>query len=187
MAAPSLEPLAAEFSDQGISSIFVYTREAHPSDEYPGHETLDQKVRHAQDMAAKWNIRRPMLADDLEGTTHLAFGALPNMSYVLNASGRVLYRADWTDARSIRLALEQIVFEREQRRAGVRTTPYYVEWMPQRVNDRETFLSGLDDIGDRAIDEFITAVGHAEGEKAAQQLKEWRAKIREAKLETPAD
>ena len=179
--------MAEEFDGKGVSFLFVYTREAHPSDEYPAHTSLEQKLSHARDMAADWNIKRPMLVDDVEGTVHRAYGTLPNMSYVLNVGGTILYRANWTDAHTIRMALEQLFFERAQRRSGTRTTPYYVEWLPQRVNDRGAFMDGLLKIGDRATREFIAAVENAEGEAASKPLREWWAGVRESRAGVRAD
>jgi len=180
--------MAEEFSSHGVTFVFVYTREAHPGDRYPCHTSMEQKLAHARDMVARWQMRRPMLVDDLEGTVHHAYGTLPNMTYIVNAGGSILYRASWTDSRSIRVALEQIVYERGQRRAGVRMTPYYVEWLPQRVNDRLEFMEGLlRDGGRRAVEEFIAAVVHNGGDAAARPLRDWWVKKKGSDVETRAD
>ena len=128
-----------------------------------------------------------MLVDDVKGTTHRAYGTLPNMTYILSAGGSIIYRANWTDERTIRMALEQILHERSNRRAGTRVTPYYVEWQPQRANERERFMDGLQDIGERAVEEFIAAVEHTEGENAVKVLRNWQAKKQSQPLESPAD
>lgn len=75
-------------------------------------------------MVERWKIERPMLVDDLAGTLHRAYGSLPNMTYIVSTAGTVMYRASWTDARSIRLALDEIIYERALRRAGTRITPF---------------------------------------------------------------
>ena len=139
-------------------------------------------------MVADWQVKRPMLVDDIEGTVHRSYGTLPNMTYILNTGGTILYRASWTDERTIRMALDQILFERTQRRSGTRITPYYVEWLPQRVNDRVKFMEGLLAApGPRAVTEFIDAVAHANGDDAAKPLREWWATKSESQVETPAD
>ncbi len=166
--------MAEEFKEHGISFVFVYTREAHPSDERPAHTSIEHKVGHARDMVRRWDIKRPMLVDGIEGTMHRAFGALPNMTYILSANGTVLYRASWTDERTIRIALEQILFERGLRRNRIRVSPYYVEWLPGRTNERLVFVEGLaNDAGARAVEEFIDAVEHTAGEAAARPVREW--------------
>jgi hypothetical protein len=174
--------MAQEFAPDGVSFVFVYTREAHPGDKYPCHASFEQKLAHARDMVARWGIKRPMLVDDLEGTVHHAYGRLPNMTYIVNAGGAILYRASWTDPRTIRMALEELVYERGRRREGKRLSPYYVEWLPQRVNDRQPFMEGLlKDVGPRAVEEFIAAVAHTQGEAAAKPMREWWAKKQVAK------
>jgi len=180
--------MAKEYADKRIQFVFVYTREAHPGENYPCHENLEQKIDHARAMVKRWGIERSMLVDDLEGTIHHAYGRLPNMSYVIDLGGKILFRAAWTDARIIRVALDQLQFERDQRRQRIRTTPYYMEWLPQRVNDHVKFMEGLlADPGPRAVTEFIDAVTNANGKDAARPIREWWAAKAESQVETPAD
>jgi hypothetical protein len=172
--------MATEFRDRDCRFVFVYTREAHPSDRYPGHDSLERKLDHARAMAEKLGFERPMLVDDLEGTVHQAFGRLPNMTYIVNAAGTIVYRAAWTDPRTIRGALEQIVFERGERRAKRRITPYYMEWEPQRANDDVRFVQDLFELGGaRPVDEFIAAMDDLEGPARTKRIKEWWAEARE--------
>jgi hypothetical protein len=127
-------------------------------------------------MADRFDIRRPMLVDDLEGTVHRAYGALPNMTYVVRPGGIIVYRADWTDARSLSLVLEQMLHQGEQRRAGTRMTPYYVEWVPQRESDLEAFVEiVLEVAGRRAVEEFRDAMAHTFGAAAARPIDRWRS------------
>ena len=128
-------------------------------------------------MTRRWGIDRPMLVDSLEGDVHRAYGTLPNMTYIMAAGGNIIYRAAWTDERTIRMALDQVLHERKARRDGTRLTPYFLEWLPQRVNIRESFVDGLVQIGDRAVDEFIAAVEHTEGTAAADLLRRWRDQV----------
>jgi hypothetical protein len=124
-------------------------------------------------MAERLQMKRLMLVDDLEGTVHHAYGRLPNMTYVLKPGGAIVYRASWTDPTTLRLALERILFERGERRAQRRITPYYLEWQPERSNDRIAFVEGLLEIGERAVEEYIAAVENTEGEAGARRLKDW--------------
>jgi len=168
--------MALEFRDRDCQFVFVYTREAHPSDRYPGHDSLERKLDHARTMAEELGFERAMLVDDLEGTVHHAFGRLPNMTYIVNAGGTIVYRAAWTDPRTIGGALEQIVFERGERRARRRITPYYMEWQPQRLNDDVTFVRDLFELGGaRPVEEFIAAMDYVEGPAGTKRMKEWWA------------
>lgn len=124
--------MARTYGEHSIGFVFLYTREAHPGEHYPHVETLEQKLQHARDMAKRFDIRRPMLVDDLDGPIHRAYGELPNMTYIVGTGGSIIYKAAWTDERTIRIALDQILFEREARRGRTRLAPYYLEWAPQR-------------------------------------------------------
>ena len=142
--------MAAEYAEHDGQFLFVYTREAHPSDRYPGHTSFEQKKSVASEMAKQLGFARPMLVDDLEGTVHHAYGRLPNMTYIVNPGGTIIYRAAWTDPRTIRLALEQrpveefiaamdevhgttVLFERGARRAKRRLTPYHMKGTALRM------------------------------------------------------
>lgn len=164
--------MAREFAEQGVTFIFLYTNEAHPGDDKPHHSSMEQKVQHARDMVKMWNIKRPMLVDDLDGPIHRAYGSLPNMTWIINTAGRIVYKADWTDHRTIRPVVEQLITERDLRRQRERMTPYIVEWLPNRTNNRAAFMGGLLDVpGERAVEEFIAASANAVGEEAAKAAR----------------
>ncbi len=166
--------MAEELAGENCAFVFVYTREAHPSERFPGHESLETKLDHARTMARELGFRRPILVDDLEGTTHHAFGRLPNMTYILNASGNVVYRAAWTDPRTIRGAVDQLLHERGERRARRRVTPYYLEWLPQRSNDDVRFVRDLFELGgSRPVEEYIEAMEQLEGLVATKAIRAW--------------
>lgn len=166
--------MAAEFAEHGIRSLFVYTREAHPGERYGHHTSMEQKLEHARQMVRRHGLRRPVLVDDLEGSVHAAYGRLPNMTYIVAAGGKVLYRANWTDPRSIRLALEELLWQRRARASGQRLRPYYVEWEPQFPADRIRFVETLlEVVGPRAVEEYVAATAHRFGEAAAKPLREW--------------
>ena len=108
---PALDALAAEFDPAGVSSVFVYTREAHPGDNWLHHSSFEHKLEAARRFVDQCAVQRPMLVDTLDGEVHRAYGALPNMSWIISRTGKILYKADWTDARTIRQALQQLGFD----------------------------------------------------------------------------
>jgi hypothetical protein len=165
--------MAEAFADTA-TFVFAYTREAHPGEKIPHLTSMEQKLEHARAMAQRFGIKRPMLVDDLDGPVHTAYGRLPNMTYILTTGGRIAYRAAWTDPRTIRIALEQLTFERDQRRSRARLAPYYMEMAPQRVNERDPFMEQLLDLaGPRAVTEFIDAIANVNGEPIARPMREW--------------
>lgn len=152
--------------------IFLYTREAHPGDNKLHHSSMEQKLQHARDFVEMWGIERPMYVDDIDGPVHRAYGQLPNMTWIINSAGQIVYKADWTDHRTVRAAVEQLIAERDLRRARTRITPYYIEWQPNRENPVVEFVAGLYDVpGERAVEEFIAAHRQTNGEQAAAMVQ----------------
>src|SRR3990172_13043987 len=106
MASPSMNAIADRYKDQGVGSVFLYTHEAHPGENYPHLTSVEQKFRHARDLRDRLGVSRPILLDSLDGACHRAYGSMPNMSWIFTRSGMPIYKADWTDSRSIESAVE---------------------------------------------------------------------------------
>ena len=104
-----MNAIAGRFADRGVGSIFLYTHEAHPGENYPHLTSMEQKFRHARDLRDVLGVTRPILVDALDGACHRVYGCMPNMSWILTQSGIPVYKADWTDARSIENAVEYFV------------------------------------------------------------------------------
>jgi hypothetical protein len=149
--------MVEEYADRGVQSVFVYTREAHPGEHYPAHASFEQKLQHARDFKEKVGVSRPILVDDLEGSTHRAFGTLPNMTYILNSAHTVLFRANWTDPLTIKFALDYHFGIQDKRRSGLRQNPFYAELHGFRWVDDKAFFKGLELAGQQAVDEFHRA------------------------------
>ena len=150
--------MAKPFAEKGIAFVFVYTREAHPGENYPAHSSMEQKIVHARTFREQRRIERPILVDDLVGTGHLLYGDLPNMTYLIGRGGRVLFRSDWTDPPTIEMMLNYLLHVRERRRAGERVTGFYAEFAGFRVTDRAKFMETLKVAGPQAVDDFTRMV-----------------------------
>lgn len=150
--------MAKAFADKGFIFLFVYTREAHPGENYPAHTSMEQKLAHARAFREQRHIERPILVDDLAGSGHLLYGDLPNMTYMIGRGGRVLFRSDWTDPPTIELMLNYIANVRERRRAGERMTGFYAEFAGFRVNNRPKFMESLKVAGPQALEDFARMV-----------------------------
>ncbi len=150
--------MAREYASRGFASVFVYTREAHPGERFPAHRSPEQKLAHARAFRERCAIERPILVDDLEGTGHRLYGTLPNMTYLLGRGGRVLFRADWTDAATIEAVLRYILASRAGRREGLRLKPFYAEFVGYRWSDQAAFDEGLELAGQQAVDDFARAM-----------------------------
>lgn len=157
MACPSLDAIARDYAERGVQSVFLYVREAHPGEIYPHHQTFEQKVALAREFQRLFAVERPILVDDLQGTAHRAFGRLPNMTYILNQSHTVVFKADWTEAETVRRALDYLLDVQSRRREGARLAPFYAELQGYRWVDQAAFDAGLERNGPKALAEFRAA------------------------------
>ena len=149
-----MNDLANDYADRQVGSIFLYTNEAHPGENYPHLTSMAQKVDHAHAMREVYGVTRPILLDALDGACHRAFGSMPNMTWIFNRSGVPIYKADWTDVNSVRNALEYYLDVAERRRNRERLVPFHVERLDYRESDRDRFYEGLARSGPKAVREF---------------------------------
>ena len=138
MAAEAMDDLADRMAPRGVTSAFLYTREAHPGENYGPHRTMEDKRGNARAFIKHSHVRRPVLLDDLEGPAHHAYGLLPNMTWIVGRGGVILYKADWTDARDVEDALNSAL-EHLERRAKDNLRPLYSERVGWRGTDHEAF------------------------------------------------
>lgn len=139
---------------------FLYTREAHPGEHVGHHTAFEVKLANARLLRDEVGIRRPIIVDDLSGTSHLAYGGLPNMTWVIGRGGRIIYRSDWTSAANVEAFLARYEQGRRRRPASGSVAPYLSEQIEYRDVDREAFYERLRRNGPRSYEEF----------KRAQQL-----------------
>nr|NIN96395.1 hypothetical protein [Anaerolineae bacterium] len=95
-----MNAIAERYVDRGVGSIFLYTHEAHPGENYPHLTSMEQKFRHAQDLREILGVARPILVDSLDGVCHRAYGSMPNMTWIFTGNGIPVYKSDWTDHHS---------------------------------------------------------------------------------------
>ena len=62
---------------------------------YRAHRSLREKLRSAGDLRTLERVGRSILVDDVDGKTHLAYGAMPNSVYLIGRDGAISHRADW--------------------------------------------------------------------------------------------
>jgi len=148
---------AERLASQGIGSIFLYTHEAHPGENYPHLRSMEQKYKHAQALRDIYGVSRPIVLDALDGACHRRFGGYPNMTWIFNRSGTVMYKADWTDTDSVMRTAEYLIDVQIRRQQRERLTGFRVERLEFRVQDSEAFNSGLKMNGPKAVEEFKTA------------------------------
>ena len=86
--------------------VVLYVREAHPGGRVGPHADALDKANSARMLGPVMGDRREILIDDIDGTAHRALGAFPNMVYVVDQQGRVVFRGDWTDVDAVAAVLD---------------------------------------------------------------------------------
>lgn len=157
MASEAMNAAAERFAGQGVGSIFLYTNEAHPGENYPHLTSMEQKFRHAKALRDVLNVKRPILVDSLDGACHRAYGSMPNMTWIFSRTGQIMYKSDWTATESVIRTLEYFHEIAERRKSNEKLAPFRVERVEYRENDREGFLKGLELSGPKAVEEFKNA------------------------------
>ena len=137
----------------GWDWYFVYTREAHPGENLPAHASFEDKRAAAARLRDELGITRQILVDDYEGAVHLAYGGLPNMSWVLGRGGVILYKATWTSADRVGDFLGRY----GEQPLDIAHAPFHTEQVEVRHRDAAAFTRGLERNGPRAVSEFARA------------------------------
>lgn len=154
MASEKMNEAAERFASQGIGSIFLYSHEAHPGENFPPLRSMEQKFKHAKALQQIYNVSRPILVDALDGACHRAYGGYPNMTWIINRSGTVMYKANWTSTESVVETLAYLLKIPERRRLGERLSPFLVERIEYRQQDYDAFYVALRRNGEQAVDDF---------------------------------
>ncbi len=128
--------------------ILLYVREAQPGAKTDAHQTWEQKRKAASRLSGEWGEWREIWIDDIEGTVHRKLGELPVMMYVLDASGKVVLRANWSDPHAADKALRALKNEKEPGKISI-SAP-----LPNPLIS----LKGLFKGGIRAVIDFSKAI-----------------------------
>ncbi len=151
-----MNAVADQYQDQGVGSIFLYTHEAHPGENYRHHQSMEDKLRAARALQERDGVSRTIYLDALDGACHRRFGALANMTWIFNRSGMPLYKSDWTDAKSAENAVIYYLDVLDRRRNREKLAPFKVERLDYRDVDKEKRLAGLLRAGPQALSDWQT-------------------------------
>lgn len=129
---PPLTQLFQQYRQHDFQFFIVYTREAHPGEHYPHHDSLEQKIAHARRLRQLDRVDEiPILVDDVGGATHTAYGQLPNMVYVIGRDGKIAYKSDWTDTQELDGMCASLLRLDEMK---ARNTPILRQGLSQRLH-----------------------------------------------------
>jgi hypothetical protein len=137
--------------------VFIYTREAHPGENVPCHDSFEDKLACAALLRDETGIGRDILVDDLDGTVHRAYGLMPNMTWVIARGGRIAYKANWTSAANVEAFLTRFLAGHGEHSAETAPVMYETQQAEFRYTDRKRFMQHLLRNGPRAVAEFEKA------------------------------
>ncbi len=107
-----MEHLSKKYADRDVQFVCVYVREPHPGErafrQYEKHSSYDHKVRYAKELVQLKAMNIPVIVDGLDEGVHKMLGNLPNLAYVVNKEGKVVYKATWTNAEHIDELLSEL-------------------------------------------------------------------------------
>src|SRR3990170_5245529 len=148
-----MDRLAEQYANRAVRSVFIYTREAHPGENYRHHQSMEDKRRNARTFLVHSNVRRQILLDDLEGTAHHAYGTLPNMTWIVGRGGLIHYKSAWTSAADVADALEGVL-DFQANRAKNQWALFYSERTAWSTRDQARFREGLVRAGPQAVADY---------------------------------
>lgn len=89
-----------------VEWLMVYVREAHPGERLGPHQSMEEKFKAAELVAPRYKEFRRVLVDNLEGDFHRAYGAMPNVVYIIRPDGTIHYRCNWSAPHLVDAALK---------------------------------------------------------------------------------
>ena len=173
MASEAMEDLAQRYADQAVRSVFLYTREAHPGENYRHHTSMDDKRAVARAFKEHSNIKREILLDDLIGSAHRTYGTLPNMTWIMGRGGFIHYKSSWTGVADVEDALKGVI-DFQENRIKNKWVPFYSERSAWSERDPALFQAGLARTGPQAVEDFAKV---AAARKVQQPSEEGPPKI----------
>src|SRR5947199_10221232 len=91
-----MEQLAEQYQARGFTFLFIYVREAHPGERWPAHRSFEQKLAQAAAYRDRIGCKREILVDSLDGQAHHQYGLRPDMTWILDRHGMVLFKSFWS-------------------------------------------------------------------------------------------
>lgn len=107
-AMPVLNELYREFGES-VKFVMLNVREAHPGEDYPQPEIIEEKIDHARALARLYAIPWVVVSDDIEGHLHRSLDPKPNSAFLIDADGTIVFRSLWaSDHQALHQALASV-------------------------------------------------------------------------------
>ena len=77
---------------------------------------MEEKLANARLLIQQKKVEMPVLVDGMDEAAHRRFGRLPNMVYVVDMTGRIVYKSMWTRHQELREFLRELLQTRNENR-----------------------------------------------------------------------
>ncbi len=108
-----MEQVRAKYEDRDVEFIPVYVREPHAGEhgfrQYRKHESFDHKLSYAEELVKIKDLDMPVAVDGIDEAVHAILGDLPNVVYVVDKTGTIVFKAPWIDAADVDRVLAKLV------------------------------------------------------------------------------
>lgn len=148
-----MDAMHREYRERGFEFLFVYVREAHPAERWPAHRTFEGKLEQARAYQAGVDCQRDILVDSLDGSAHRLYGLRPDMTWILDRHGIVLFKSFWSRPDLTREVIEDILAAQDESKRGLYGQPFYTERVAWRRPDPR-HDEVMAENGPQAIDDF---------------------------------
>jgi hypothetical protein len=127
---PSVQSLAEKFGSK-VEIVMVYTLDAHPYDSPSPYsptgevalamdnvrdnikaaqpKTYGERVELAKEWISETDISVPLVIDNPQNEFWWAFGQRPNMCYLIDTSGKVVFRELWFNEKDVKKAIRSLL------------------------------------------------------------------------------
>ena len=98
-----MEEMREKYSSE-LEFLYVYIKEAHPSDEwqmdsnveedlvFTQPKTFEERMGLAQAFVTEMEIEGPVVVDEIDNIANACFAAWPERLYVIDTEGRITYK-----------------------------------------------------------------------------------------------
>lgn len=108
-----MEQLREKYGDRNVAFIPVYVREPHAGErgfrEYERHRDFDHKLTYAKELVDIKALETPVAVDGMDEAVHAILGDLPNVVYVVDKTGTIVFKSPWIDAAEVDRVLADLV------------------------------------------------------------------------------
>ena len=123
-----MEHLYNTYKERDVEVVLLYTREPHPGKtRYHQPTTYEERMAYAQELQTAYQVSHPIWVDEMSDTVRKLYGGRPNMVYIVDKRGLIIYKSSWTQPDDIETVLANLGEREEARAQQVRVCPVYSE------------------------------------------------------------